>query len=178
MKIKAERAEGLTRLYAQKKGAQKRGSITSRNNTLEEIEREYFRRVERYLDTSSGECWLRRPEIAELVCAALRYFQGQRYLVKAWVVMPNHVHAVVWPMPGCTVSGIVQSWKRQTAREANKLLRRTGLAFWQPEPFDHWIRNDEEHARCCRYVVNNPVKAGLCAVPQTWRWSSAWQKPA
>ena len=48
--------------------------------------------------------------------------------------------------------------------------------FWQPEVFDHWIRNDEEQARCCRYVVNNPVKAGLCPAPEDWRWSSAWRE--
>jgi putative transposase len=78
-------------------------------------------------------------------------------------------------MPNHTLSAVAQSWKRFTAREANQLLRRTGQAFWQPEVFDHWIRNDEEHARCCRYAVNNPVKAQLCAAPEEWRWSSAWR---
>jgi len=72
-----------------------------------------------------------------------------------------------------TLSEITQSLKRYTAREANRLLERTGQTFWQPEPYDHWIRNDEEHARCCRYVVNNPVNARLCAAPEDWKWSSA-----
>ena len=90
--------------------------------------------------------------------------------------MPNHVHAVLWPMTNHTVSQITQSWKRFTAREANKLLGRTGQPFWQPESFDHWIRNDEEHARCCSYVVDNPVKAKLCGTPEDWRWSSAWRE--
>jgi REP element-mobilizing transposase RayT len=76
-------------------------------------------------------------------------------------------------MPNRTLSEIAQSLKRFTAREANTLLRRTGNAFWQPEPYDHWIRNDEEHARCCRYVLNNPVKARLCGAPEDWKWSSA-----
>ena len=99
------------------------------------------------------------------------------YRLGAWVVMPNHVHVVLWPMPNHTLSRIVQSWKRFTAREANKLLSRTGQDFWQPESFDHWIRNDEEHERCCRYVMNNPVKARLCPAPEDWRWSSAWRQP-
>ena len=105
------------------------------------------------------------------------FFTGTRYRLGAWVVMPNHVHVVLWPMPNHTLSRIVQSWKRFTAREANKLLSRTGQDFWQPESFDHWIRNDEEHERCCRYVMNNPVKARLCPAPEDWRWSSAWRQP-
>jgi REP element-mobilizing transposase RayT len=89
--------------------------------------------------------------------------------------MPNHVHVVFWPMPNETVSAIVQSWKRHSAREANKIIGRTGKVFWQRESFDHWIRNDEEHARCCRYVMNNPVKARLCSAPVDWKWSSVWR---
>jgi REP element-mobilizing transposase RayT len=92
--------------------------------------------------------------------------------------MPNHVHVVFWPMPNETVSAIAQSWKRFTAREANKLLGKTGTTFWQRESYDHWIRNDEEHARCCSYVLNNPVKARLCASVTDWKWSSASQVDA
>jgi len=80
----------------------------------------------------------------------------------------------VWPLPNESLSAVVQSWKRYTAREANKILNRTGQAFWQPESFDHWIRNDEERVRCCRYVIFNPVKAGLCSAPEDWRWGSAF----
>jgi REP element-mobilizing transposase RayT len=173
LKLQADRAERLRRFHTQKAATQ---SVSS--NELEAIDRDYYRRLERFLDTGSGKCWLRRPEIADGVADALRFFAGQRYRLDAWVVMPNHVHAVLWPMPNHALSDILQSWKRFTAREANKQLARTGEPFWQPESFDHWIRGDEEHARCCRYVVNNPVKAGLCAGPDKWRWSSAWQEPA
>jgi type I restriction enzyme R subunit/putative DNA methylase len=178
LKIQGERAEALRRLQAQQDvPAHLRMKSSPRFTlSLEQIEREYRRKVERYLDKGLGECWLRRPDIADLVAGALRFFEGQRYRLDAWVVMPNHVHVVFWPMPNCAVSSIVQSWKRQTAREANKILRRTGAAFWQPEPYDHWIRNDEEHARCCRYVMNNPATAGLCPRPEDWKWSSAWRE--
>jgi len=173
LKLQADLAERLRRFHAQKAATQSRSS-----NERDAIDRDYYRRLERFLDTGSGECWLRRPEIADIVADALRFFAGQRYRLDAWVVMPNHVHAVLWPMPNHALSDILQSWKRFTAREANKRLARTGEPFWQPESFDHWIRNDEEHARCCRYVVNNPVKAGLCSAPDQWRWSNAWQEPA
>jgi REP element-mobilizing transposase RayT len=174
LKLRAERAARLTMFYAREEQANKLGSSLPASKVLEEIEREYFRKVEAFLDKGAGACWLRQPELAGLVADAMRFFDGERYLLKAWVVMPNHVHAVLWPMPNHTLSEIIQSWKGYTGREANKLLHRTGEAFWQPEAFDHWIRNDEEHSRCCRYVVNNPVKARLCAAPEDWRWSSAW----
>ena len=87
--------------------------------------------------------------------------------------MPNHVHAVIWPMPGHTLSDLLHSWKSFTSSQANKLLHRTGHEFWQTESFDHWIRDDEEHARLVAYVENNPVKAGFCKVPEDWKWSSA-----
>jgi REP element-mobilizing transposase RayT len=176
LKIQAQRANRLTRFNAQAEAAKELGTASPQSDTLEAIERDYYRELERYLDCGCGECWLRRPEIAELVANALRFFAGERYQLNAWVVMPNHIHVVMWPLPNHTLSTIMQSWKRFTAREANKLLRRTGQTFWQPESFDHWIRNDEEHARCCRYVVNNPVKTKLCKTPEDWRWSSAWRE--
>ena len=173
LKYRAERAERLQRFYLQQQVTKSPGSTPRSQETLDQIERDYFRKLEQYLDKGRGECWLRRTRIADLVAAALGFFSDARYRLDAWVIMPNHVHAVLWPMPNRTLSSIVQSWKRYTAREANKLLKRTGETFWQPEPFDHWIRNDEEHAWCCRYVVNNPVKAHLCSAPGDWKWSSA-----
>jgi len=138
------------------------------------INRDHLRRVERFLDRGVGACWLRRPDLAELMSNALRHFDGQRYRLSAWVVMPNHVHAVLWPMPNHLLGDILKSWKGYTAHEFNQRLQQTGQTFWQPESFDHWIRNDDEKARICRYVVHNPVPARLCATPEEWRWSSAW----
>jgi REP-associated tyrosine transposase len=133
----------------------------------------YSERVEGYLDRGVGACWLRRPEIGRLVSTALNFFNGERYDLHAWVVMPNHAHAVIWPRPGHSLSEIEHSWKSYTAKAANKILNRVGEPFWQKESYDHWIRDDEEHTRLCTYVINNPTKAGLCRWPQDWQWSSA-----
>ena len=89
--------------------------------------------------------------------------------------MPNHIHAVVWPMPGHTLSEILHSWKSFTSKAANKMLQRAG-EFWQAESFDHWIRDDTEHSRLVAYVENNPVKAGLCKTPGDWKWSNAYER--
>ena len=175
LKIQGERAERLQRFHAQQEAAKLSGAPSSASDTPGEIERDYFRKLDGYLDKGRGECCLQQPDIADLVADALRFFADERYRLDAWVVMPNHVHVVLWPTPNHTLSGIVQSWKRFTARAANKRLARTGNTFWQPEAFDHWIRDEEEHARCCGYMERNPVKAGLCASPEDWKWSSAWR---
>ena len=138
----------------------------------------YCDKVEALLDTGHGACWLSKPEIADLVADAVKYFAGDRYELRAWVVMPNHVHTVVWPMPGHVLSNVLHSWKSFTSSKANKLLHRTGEDFWQTESFDHWIRDDDEYSRSVAYVENNPVKAGFCRRPEDWKWSSANARPA
>ncbi len=175
LKIQGKRAERLRRFYADQQARKTLGVAPRSEDTLEDIERDYFREIERFLDRGAGKCVLRQPEVAGMVASALTFFDGQRYRLDAWVVMPNHVHVLVWPMPNHSLSEILHSWKRFTSREANKVLGRTGDTFWQRESYDHWIRNDEEHARCCRYTILNPVKARLCATPEAWRWSSAWR---
>jgi len=174
VKFQAERAERLQRMFGRIDAQKGKPDAPQPEDSEDEIHRDYCRKVERYLDKGAGACHLRRPEFAELVAGAFRFFQGERYLLHAWVVMPNHAHAVVSPMPNHALSEIVKSWKGYTGREANKLLKQAGTAFWQPEAFDHWVRNDDERFRISRYVTHNPVKAGLCAAPEAWRWSSAW----
>jgi REP element-mobilizing transposase RayT len=133
----------------------------------------YSSRVDQYLDCGYGTCHLRRADVAALVAKALCYFAGQRYQLQAWVIMPNHVHAVVRPLPGYTLSQILHSWKSYTAHEINSLLRRKESPFWQKESYDHLIRDEDDLLHCYSYTVMNPVKAGLCSVPEAWPWSSA-----
>ncbi len=147
------------------------------NDSAEEIARGFRRQVERYLDQGAGACHLRRPDIADLAAATLKHFHEQRYLLHEWVVMPNHVHVLIWPMPNHLVSDILKSWKQFISRRAKKALGLGEEPFWQPESYDHWIRNDDERARIARYIRHNPVTAKLCAQPEDWGWSSAWRPP-
>jgi REP element-mobilizing transposase RayT len=139
----------------------------------EELFRWYSDRVDRYLDAGHGECHLRRPACADVVAGALKFFDGKRYELRAWVVMPNHVHVVVWPQSPHTLSEILHSWKSYTAHELNKLLPQKVVPFWQSESYDHLIRDDDDLHRCCHYTLMNPVNAGLCAEAHLWPWSSA-----
>ena len=130
------------------------------------------RRAEKYLDAGHGECWLRRPDIAQVTEDALLHVDGQRYRLLAWCVMPNHVHALIETGGGFPLADIIHSWKSFTAHQANKLLRRQG-EFWQREYLDRYLRNAEHYAQAVAYIEENPVKAGLARVKTDWSWSSA-----
>ncbi len=95
----------------------------------EDLFRWYSDRVDRYLDCSHGDCHLRRPACADVVTGALKFFDRERYELRSWVVMPNHVHAVVQPKPPHTLSEILHSWKSFTAHEINKLLSEKVVPF-------------------------------------------------
>jgi REP element-mobilizing transposase RayT len=123
------------------------------------------RRFDEALDAGYGACYLARPEVAEPVYKALRYFDGERYKLVAACVMPNHVHAVFAPSHGYGLENILHSWKSFTSKEANKSLGRTGQ-FWEREYFDRLVRDAEELERTVRYVIENPAKAGL----ENWNW--------
>jgi REP element-mobilizing transposase RayT len=123
------------------------------------------------LDGGLGACWLGEPAIAELVENTILHFDGERYRVLAWCVMPNHVHVVVEPVDGNRLGDIVHSWKSYSANRANSILGRTG-PFWHKDFFDRFIRDESHLARTIDYVENNPVKAGLVRTAGAWPWGS------
>ena len=116
--------------------------------------------------------WMKDPRVARLVQDALLYFDGERYELPAWVVMPNHVHALLIPLQGRTLTGILHSWKSFTSNKANKLLGREG-DFWQPDYFDRFIRHARHYEDAIEYIESNPVKAGLGVNNEDWEFSSA-----
>ena len=99
-------------------------------------------------------------------------FDGQRYRLLAWCVMPNHVHVVIEQIAGFTLGGIIKSWKMASTRAINASTAASG-AVWASDYFDRYMRNEEQLERTIAYVENNPVSAGLCAAPADWTWSSA-----
>lgn len=140
--------------------------------SLKKAEAERRRRIEEFLDKGMGEQWLSQPPVAEIVERALLFFDGQRYRLHAWVIMPNHVHVLLTPNVNHGLSQILHTWKSFTAKKANKLLQKTG-AFWQDEYFDRFVRNERHFDAALSYIENNPVKAGLCLDPIEWHYTSA-----
>jgi REP element-mobilizing transposase RayT len=133
--------------------------------------------LEGYMDKGLGECHLRRTEIAQLVEDSLRNYSDPagapepRYELRAWVIMPNHIHAL-FRTGSVPMSTIVDLWKGRTSRLANGLLGRTG-EFWHADYFDTFMRDSVHERRTIRYIENNPVKAKLARSAKDWPWSSA-----
>ena len=140
------------------------------------------KRIETLIDAGHGCCLLREPAAACLVQDAFLFFDGVRYRLLAWVVMPNHVHVLFQPMEGWTMARIVASWKSFTGRRLSSLLPESPRSnavhrVWHREYWDRFIR-DERHLHAAReYIHNNPVKAGLVRCPEEWEWSSARLEP-
>ena len=135
------------------------------------------KRLDAWTDTGHGLCVLREPWIAEMVRGSLLAFDGKRYRLLAWVVMPNHVHVLFQPMQGWTVAKIVASWKKFTARRICDDLRKAGEKVfgpvWHREYWDRHIRDRKHFEQVVRYIHRNPVKAGLVETEGSWLWSSA-----
>lgn len=129
-------------------------------------------RIEKYLDQGYGACHLKNPVIAELTQKSLLFFDGEKYKLIAWVIMPNHIHFLLKSLENHSLSEIIHSIKFFISQEANKLLNRKGQ-FWQEDYFDRYIRNYEHFEKTLAYVEINPVKAGLCEKPAEWKFGSA-----
>jgi REP element-mobilizing transposase RayT len=145
------------------------------SRTLTTVERKkqeqlHARRIEEALDAGAGECFLRNAEVARAVADALKKFDGVRYRLFAWAVIPNHVHVLFQMIGKASLANILHSWKSYSAKAANQILGRSG-EFWQREYYDHLVRNMAEFDRAVRYVMENPNKAGL----KDWLWVWCWK---
>jgi len=129
-----------------------------------EQEAEYHRlaggRIEEWLDNGHGACVLKDEKIASVVIGALKHFDGQKYEIRAFVVMPNHVHVFVRVFEGEELPALIQGWKGWTAKEINKLLGKEGT-LWQSEYFDRIVRSPEHAARIDGYIMENARKARI-----------------
>ena len=130
----------------------------------DEKEREYHRiftrQIESWLDAGSGACELRDPRAAKIAGDALNFFEGKRCRQYAWVVMPNHVHALFSLLNGHKLEDLLHSWKSFSANKINDALGRKGT-LWQPDYHDRLIRTREHFNHCAEYIRKNPEHAKL-----------------
>ena len=135
--------------------------------------REKLVMIDKYEDSGVGQCFMRDDRVAQIVKDTLFYYDGKKYKIIAWCIMPNHVHILIEVFNGFSLSEIIHSWKSFSANQINKLLNRTGQV-WMMEYFDRYIRDYEHFDKVVNYIHNNPVKAGLVKSPSEYRWSSAY----
>ncbi len=145
---------------------------------LLKIEKDRQRRIEleAYLDRGRGECHLRRADIAAEVENSLLFRHEVQYELRAWVIMPNHVH-VQFLVKDVPMWQLLDAWKGYTAKAANKILGRKG-AFWQEGYWDTYMRDAAHEMRTRQYIENNPTKVKLVKSPKEWSWSSARMRDA
>jgi REP-associated tyrosine transposase len=150
--------------------------LEEQDKRLREFTRVWFSKFEYILHRAEcGPVWLKDDRVARIVVEALHHRDERSYRLDAYCLMSNHVHAVFKPLLPATsmhspLSSIMKTLKGYTAFQANRVLGRSG-AFWERESFDHAVRNAEEFDRIVRYVLNNPVKAGLVTEWQQWKWT-------
>jgi type I restriction enzyme R subunit/putative DNA methylase len=154
---------------------------------ISEDERDNRRRtrIETWLDAGLGSCVLRRTEMARVMEEGFLRADGERYRLLAWCVMPNHVHVLI--QQWASLADIVRSWKAYSGRWALAHAAKLGLSpggrgtspamplktrFWQPGYWDRFMRDERHFNITIEYIHYNPVKAGLCAKPEDWPWSS------
>jgi putative transposase len=132
-----------------------------KNSELERaFHAEFTREFMKYLDRGYGACVLKQAPLAKIVADSLRHFDGQRYELGDFIVMPNHVHLLVCLLGETEIEAQCWSWKKYTATRINRALGQRGR-FWQEESFDHLVRSPEQFEYLKRYIAENPLKAGL-----------------
>jgi len=134
-------------------------------STLSEKDRADFHKTfnrtrEAFLDSCAGRCVLRRPELSQIVAQTLLHFDGQRYRLGDFIVMPNHVHLLCVFPSAEAMNEQCDSWLHYSAFRINQALGEKGK-FWQQEPFDHLVRSAEQYDYLRQYIADNPKKAGL-----------------
>jgi REP element-mobilizing transposase RayT len=138
--------------------------------------RRMFGRWDEQLDSAAdGPRALAEPAVSECVAQSIHYWDGRRYDLDVFCIMSNHVHLVLTPVEFSdgsyySLARVLHTLKRHTARQSNLILGRRGR-FWQPESYDHVVRDADELGRIRRYVINNPVKAGLVNAWHEWPWT-------
>jgi REP element-mobilizing transposase RayT len=132
--------------------------------------------INEWLDAGHGSCCLGDARAGEIVESALRYFDGSRYLLGDFVLMPNHVHALVVPMGRWELSNILHSWKSYTSHRINLATSRSGR-LWQDESFDHIVRDEAAMRKFAHYIALNAERAGGRARLGRGRLSLQWSDP-
>uniref|UniRef100_A0A7V2ZJ99 site-specific DNA-methyltransferase (adenine-specific) n=1 Tax=Ignavibacterium album TaxID=591197 RepID=A0A7V2ZJ99_9BACT len=133
------------------------------NLTREEL-KEYYRlfseRVEEWLAAGYGSCILREERVANILAQTLLHFNGVKYELDDWVIMPNHVHLLVKPKEGYSLSEVMHSIKSYSANKINELHNKKG-DVWLHESYDHIVRNEDAFYAIKKYIRENPVKAKI-----------------
>ncbi len=119
--------------------------------------------------------WFQDFGRGRLVVKQMRLLQQQQSVRSlAWVIMPDHVHWLLQLGDRQTLSQAVKAFKGRTAVELNRYLQRQG-AVWQRGFHDHALRKEEDIRQIARYIIANPLRAGLVEhIGDYPLWDAIW----
>ena len=137
----------------------------------DEAKQEYLslfpNRMEKWLDRGHGNCILANESCRNIVASAIEHFNGERYRLHSYVIMPNHVHVLFELSKRDELPRILHSWKSFTAKVLNK-VRGTSGEVWMRDYYDRIVRNAEHYERCLAYIRKNArAAAKMAAIPVT-----------
>lgn len=162
LQIQLQQEQSLKKLLKDKQ-------FTTANEYIQQ--KKAFAQYDSFLDNNLNDpYWLQIPQIAQCVYDSLLYLQTTEIDLYCFTIMSNHVHAV-FSLKGDNkdLYKVMQSHKSFTAKKGNEILQREG-AFWEPESYDHILRNGE-YGNIVNYILQNAVKAGLVKKWEDWKWS-------
>jgi REP element-mobilizing transposase RayT len=154
------------------RGALDRASL-EQLSTLSPVQRRQH--LDAMLDRSKAGTIFKDPRCAAAMETQFFYFDGHRYDLLAWCIMPNHVHVVLCCYGETSLGQIIRTWKVHTVRAISAFSGQRVEVFAK-DYFDRFMRNGQQTLAAMAYVEHNPVAAGLCDEPEAWRFSSAWHK--
>lgn len=92
----------------------------------------------------------------------------------SWVVMPDHLHWLIQLTDECSLAEIIKCLKAQSAHSINRYLNNSG-SVWQRSYFDRCLRKEEDVKGVSRYIVANPLRAGLVKeIGDYPHWDTVW----
>ncbi|MFZ2658705.1 MAG: transposase [Victivallales bacterium] len=150
--------EKLKQLKAEQENWLRHHNEPYSNEEIVEYNILFNEKIQSWLDAGHGSCILKDSLVSKIVEDALIYFNGTRYLLHEWVVMPNHLHILLTPINDFSLVKIMHSLKSYTANKINKSVGRSGK-LWKDESYDHIVRNLKQFNAISKYIIMNPVKA-------------------
>ena len=118
--------------------------------------------------------WFTETDLAVSMSRMIETYLNNKYCrCLCWVIMPDHIHLLV-QLKSAELNSIINRLKSGSARTLNKQIGRSG-PFWQSGFHDHALRKEEEIKNIARYIIGNPIRAGLAKRYGDYPfWNAVW----